>query len=247
MTSPAGPATPRPPRPSLAERPDEPGWWRGWDHRWHPPEAAPAHAFPRDLPAPQFPPPQIAASGNTGAGPALVLGILAVLFGSAFGGAVFALLLGVLAISFGVGALSRARQHARPAGTAIAGVVLGIIGVLFAINGFTAQRRFANIISRALTRVTVDANPSVNKMRILHCEQANGTLRAEGTLVNPSAELRSFRFRIGFKGSDGSIQIDARTTVFDVAPGQTVHWSALTSNSLKPSGCVVDTNLAAGP
>ncbi|MEP6624247.1 MAG: DUF4190 domain-containing protein [Acidimicrobiia bacterium] len=221
-------------RPPQVERPTEPGWWFATDGRWWPPETHPPGGF--------VPQQGYQGGGGNGMGvAALVLGILAVVFGLTWILAVLAVILAVIGLVLGLVARGRAARFGLPGGLALAGVILSIIGIVLGGYGFWLQNRVATAVTDIFTHLPVDADATANGVRVMHCNTtANGTPRADGTLVNNSSIKETLRVTIRFVGSFGAEQSSGSATIRDVEPGHTADWSVTGYGDVAPVSCEIE-------
>lgn len=139
----------------MSDRQLAPGWWQASDGRWYPPETHPNAAPPGppsyEAQADGYYAPGAAPGAGQGNGlavTALVLGIVAAVFGLIPLFFLISLTCGVLAVIFGL--VGRDRPTRR--GMALAGVLLGIAGVALAIIGVVIIDDAIDDVNGALDR-----------------------------------------------------------------------------------------------
>jgi len=115
----------------------QPGWWQASDGRWYPPAGQPIVTY-------------VAPSGNGIAVAALCCAITGVVLGLIPILAVPALVLGILGLVFGIVGTKRAAERHLKRGMAITGIVLGVIAVVLAIAGFVIVNNAFNNFSSSM-------------------------------------------------------------------------------------------------
>ncbi len=137
---------------------------------------------------------------------------------------VIGVVLGVLALVFGIKALRRSAAVGRGRGAAIAGIVTGTSALLLAIVGV--------ILSVVVFRAVADfAEPGPYDADVLGCTLDGRTATVDGTLTNESLTVRDYSLFVTV-GKDVDV-----FTIDDVAPGETVEWSASVRTRAVPDEC----------
>ncbi len=209
--------------------PPGPGYWQASDGNWYPPEAHPGYRMM--APPSVFYVQQQSKNGMAVAG--FVCALIGVLLGLVPILAMPALILGVLGVVFGSVAWKRAVRSQTAKGMAVAASVLGVLALVLSIIGFVIV---ANAIKSPLSIKTTSAS----KTTPVKIEGATFASDYEGKPVivvnfaftNNSDEAENFLFSLNAQAFQGGIElndiavgvdgIDSSLTMADIQPGVTV-------------------------
>ncbi len=209
--------------------PPNPGHWQASDGNWYPPEAHPGYRTMAP-PSPIYVQPQ-AKNGMAVAG--FVCALIGVLLGLVPILAMPALILGVLGVVFGSVAWKRAVRAQTSKGMAVAASLLGVLALVLSIIGFVIV---ANVLK---SPISIDT-PSASKATPVKIEGATFASDYEGKPVivvnfaftNNSDEAANFLFSLDAQAFQSGIElddmvigvdgIDSSLTIADIQPGVTV-------------------------